>query len=310
MKFAGLVAGALVLFSVGALLGEWPEREVTFVFSMLRLPRAVLGAFVGFALGLVGASYQILFNNPLASPSTVGTTAGASLGALAVILLGSGGFTLGLPAVAVGAFLGAAGVTALISGLASWRALSTADLLLLGIAISLGSSAVSLGLQVRADGQQTLQAVRWSLGSLATIGWGTPLMLCVPTLVAGGLVVALWRPLQAMAVSGEQAESQGVQEQRVRMLVLGLGSLLVGCAVAASGPIAFVGLLVPHLVRGVVGFAPRRLLPGAAIAGAGLLPFADGLARVAIPGADLPVGVMTAALGAPALVVLLIRSRS
>lgn len=310
MKAGLVIALAVVGFVVGMLLGDLPTPEaMAFVVLELRLPRAVLGALVGLALGLVGAVFQVLFENPLATPSTVGTTAGASLGALAVILLWPGGAWLGLPVVAVGAFFGALLVTFGILALAAWRQLAIADLLLLGIAVSLGTSALSLGLQVQADGQQLLRAVRWSLGSLATVGWGVPSLLALPVIVGAIVLVAQQRPLQTLAAGSERAQAQGVDLQRLRIVSLGVGSFLVGCCVAAAGPLAFVGLLVPHLVRAVVGGAPRRLLPLSAVAGAGLLPLADGLARVVVPGQDLPVGVLTAAIGAPVLVLLLAARR-
>lgn len=307
MRTALLVGLAGVGFVVGLALGQVPHPDAAaFVLVELRLPRAVLGALVGLSLGLVGAVFQVLFENPLATPSTVGTTAGASLGALAVILLWPWGPVQGLPMVAVGAFLGALGVTAGIAALAAWRRLGIADLLLLGIAVSLGASALSLGLQVRADGQQTLRAVRWSLGSLATVGWWVPAVLVTPVLLGGAVLLLQARPLQTLAAGSEQAAAQGVDLRTLRVVALGVGSLLVGCCVAASGPLAFVGLLVPHLVRAVVGDAPRRLLPLSAVVGAGLLPLADGLARVVVPGQDLPVGVLTASIGAPVLVGLLL----
>jgi len=302
-----LCALAALAAGVAPWLGAALDPDAAgFVITQLRLPRAVLGALVGASLGLVGAVFQTLFDNPLATPSTVGTTAGASLGALVVLILWPGPPLLGLPLVAVGAFAGALLVTGGIAALAATRRLGMGELLLLGIAVSLGASAVSLGLQVRADAAATFRAVRWSLGSLSTVGWTVPLGLLAPVLL--GIVVLLLhgRALEAVAAGAEQAGAQGVDLRRLRAVTLGTGSLLVGVCVAAVGPLAFVGLLVPHVVRLVVGGGPRRLLPLSALVGAGLLPLADGLARVGFPGQELPVGVVTAAVGAPALVALLV----
>jgi len=307
----GRIALVVLLSVVAAVVAPWlgPALDAdaaSFVLTQLRLPRAVLGALVGASLGLVGAVFQTLFENPLATPSTVGTTAGASLGALAVLILWPGPALLGLPLVAVGAFLGALLVTGAIAVLAATRRLGMGELLLLGIAVSLAASAISLGLQVRADAAATFRAVRWSLGSLSTVGWTVPLGLLAP--VGVGLFVLLLhaRALEAVAAGAEQAGAQGVDLRRLRIVTLGVGSLLVGVCVAAVGPLAFVGLLVPHAVRLLVGGGPRRLLPLSTLLGAGLLPLADGLARITIPGQELPVGVVTAALGAPALVALLL----
>lgn len=303
----GLTLGAVAALAVAPWLGPLLEADTAgFVILQLRLPRAVLGALIGMALGIVGAVFQVLFDNPLATPSTVGTTAGASLGALAVLVLWPGGPIAGLPLVAIGAFLGASLVTGGIVSLSASRRLSMAELLLLGIAISLGASAVTMGLQVRADAAATFRAVRWSLGSLATVGWWVPAGLALPVLLGVGVLHLQLRAFDAVAAGAEQAGSQGVPLGRLRAVGLGVGSFLVGLAVAAVGPIAFVGLLVPHLVRLVVGGAPRRLLPLSAVVGAGLLPLADGLARVIVPGRELPVGVLTAAIGAPTLVILLV----
>ncbi|MEZ4241714.1 MAG: iron chelate uptake ABC transporter family permease subunit [Myxococcota bacterium] len=208
-----------------------------------------------------------------------------------------------------GAFLGALAVTAAVASLAASHRVELADLLLAGIAVSLAASALSLGLQATADAATTFRAVRWSLGSLATIGWDAPLLLLPAVVAAGAVLLTQLRALQTLAAGAHQAATQGVNVRRVRAVCLTAGSVLVGAVVAAVGPLAFVGLLVPHLVRQVHGHAPRSLLPLSAVAGAGLLPLADGLARVVVPGRELPVGVVTALVGAPTLLALLVARR-
>lgn len=302
-----IVLATLLALLLAPWLGPDPGPHATFVLAELRLPRVALGAITGAVLAAVGAAYQAVLHNPLATPSTVGTTAGASLGALAVLVLLPGAPPL---AVTVCALLGALLVTAGVVGLARTRGLRTDDLLLAGVAVGLAAGAATTGLQVQADAAATLAAVRWSLGSLATIGWSAPLSV-LPVL--GLTLLALLphlRALQAMTAGADRAASQGVDVARTRVVVLGAGSVAVGAVVAVTGPIGFVGLIVPHLVRLVAGGAPRVLLPLSAVAGAGFLPLADGLARVLVPGRDLPVGVVTAALGAPTLVALLLRRRS
>ncbi|MFK7928531.1 MAG: FecCD family ABC transporter permease [Myxococcota bacterium] len=307
----GVSALALV---VAPVLGPSLDPDsASFVLAQLRLPRVVLGALVGMALGVVGAVFQTLFENPLATPSTLGTTAGASLGALAVLVVVppglGGGWVSGTVLVGMGAFIGAGLVTLGVALLAVSRRVSLADLLLVGIAVSLAAGAVSLGLQVRADAATTYRAVRWSLGSLSTVGWWVPLGLA-PVVVLGTLpLFGFTRALEAVSAGAEQAAAQGVSLRRLRWVALSAGSLVVGSCVAAVGPLAFVGLVVPHIVRLVVGDAPRRLLPLSAVVGAAFLPLADGLARVLVPGQDLPVGVLTAAIGAPALIALLLFKR-
>lgn len=301
----------LVLSLVAVAISPWLGPSMSgpsadFVLFSLRLPRVALGVVVGASLALTGAAFQIVLENPLATPSTVGTTAGASLGALAVLVLWPAA-AVGAPTVAAGAFTGAVIVSLGIAALATLPRMRTEDLLLAGIAITLAAGAATTGLQLQADASATLASVRWSLGSLSTVGW-TRLWQVLPLAALGAVgVLVHTRSLQALVAGVERAATQGVHVSRVRTVVLGAGSLAVAAAVATTGPIAFVGLVVPHLVRLAVGGGPRRLLPLSMAAGAGFLPLADGLARMILPGRDLPVGVLTAALGAPALLFLLLR---
>lgn len=307
-----LGAALVVVFAIVALASApWIGPSLSaptggFVLTELRLPRALLGAIVGGTLGLVGAAFQTVLENPLATPSTIGTTAGASLGALAILVLWPAA-AIGAPGVAMGAFVGALLVSLGIASLATLRRFRTEELLLAGIAISLGAGAAITGLQMQADAAATLASVRWSLGSLSIVGYEHPLALLPLALVGAAGVLLHQRALQGMAAGADRAGTQGIDVVRVRTLVLGAGSLAVAGCVAAAGPIAFIGLVVPHLVRLATGGGPRRLLVLSLVAGAGFLPLADGLARVVWPGRELPVGVLTAALGAPTLLILLWR---
>lgn len=302
-RVVALVGCSVVAAAVSPWLGPPLDPDTAdFVLGTLRVPRVVLGALVGATLGLTGAAFQAVLDNPLATPSTVGTTAGAGLGALAVIVLLPGA---GPHAVALGAFAGALGTSAAVAGLAATRRLRTEELLLAGIAVTLAAGAATTGLQVQADAAATLAAVRWALGSLATVGYDDARALA-PLAVLGAIPVLASLPaLHAMAAGPERAAAFGVDVARVRAQVIAGSALGVAACVAVAGPIGFVGLIVPHLVRLAIGGGPRRVLPASAFLGAGFLPLCDGLARVLLPGRDLPVGVLTAALGAPTLVALL-----
>jgi iron complex transport system permease protein len=303
-----VVLGALAAIAISPLLGApLDEASASFVLHNLRIPRVALGAIIGASLAISGAAFQVVLENPLATPATMGTTAGAALGALCAIVLGPAG--LGAAWIGAAAFVGAATASLGITALAASPRLRTEELLLAGVAVMLGAGAATTGLQLQADAAATLASVRWSLGSLSTVGWGDSLRMLPFALVGIPTLLLQRRALQAMVAGSARASSQGVPVVRTRTIVLLAGSLMVAGTVAVAGPIAFVGLIVPHLVRRVVGGGPDRILPLSAIAGAGFLPLADGLARWSLPGRDLPVGVVMAMLGAPALLFLLLNRR-
>jgi iron complex transport system permease protein len=291
----------------GSLEGEAGE----FIFTSLRIPRMLMACMVGATLSIVGAGYQTIFANALAAPSTVGTTAGATLGALVAVLGGTavGGMPGGLPVVAVFAFVGALGVSLFVAALAASGRARVNDVLLAGVAISLAAGAISAGLQYSADQLQLFAAVQWSLGHLPQVGYRGVVMILPFSLVTIIVLLTQTRALQALVGGEERAHSQGVNVAYVRSLVLGIGALGVAACVAWCGPIAFVGLIVPHIVRLTVGSSRRLLLPMSAVAGAAFLAACDTAARTVWPGRELPVGVLTAGLGAPLLVWLVARQR-
>lgn len=297
----GLIAAAPW---IGAPLNDASAR---FVLTALRLPRVALAALAGASLAAAGAAFQLLLQNPLASPSTIGTTAGAALGALALLVV--------LPAAAtptglvVAAFAAAGAVSSAITAAAASRRLQSGDLILAGVALTVASGAIATGLQLRADAAATVAAVRWSLGSVATVGAAKPLALAPIAIIAISWLTLRGRALQTLAAGPERAASQGLDVVRLRTEILAAGSLAVAGAVAFAGPIAFVCLIVPHLVRLALRPAIRWLTPLSAVAGAAFLVAADAGGRLLFPDHELPVGVVTAALGAPALVLLLWRKR-
>ncbi|MEO0604171.1 MAG: iron ABC transporter permease, partial [Myxococcota bacterium] len=259
--------------------------------------------------GGVGAAYQALFANPLATPSTTGTTAGAALGALFAFVVLPDSWTASSWVVVGCAFGGAL----LVSGPVAWLTLRgdarIESVLLAGIAASLAASALTTGLQVQADLTATFRAVRWSLGSVEQVGYAGVLALTGTTLVTLVVVLGRTRALQSLVLGEPSAHAQGVDVPAVRRDVLLFGCLGVAASVAWCGPIAFVGLVVPHLVRLALGPSRRVGIPLSAVVGAAFLVVCDTLARTAFPGVVVPVGVLTAGIGAPLLMGLVLRTR-
>jgi len=281
------------------------NRVAARIVWQLRLPRLLLALLAGGALAVCGAAFQTLFGNPLAEPYTLGVAGGAALGAvLAQQLLSAAGLG-GLPVVAMASFGGALVASAVIVFVARRR--STATLLLAGVAVALTSSALILFVQYLADFSRTFRMVRWMMGGLAVVGYREVLWVA-PWIILGVLALfVLRRELDQLATGEELAASRGVDLGRLRMSVVAVISLMVGALVAVTGPIGFVGLIVPHWVRRGVGHAHARVLPAAFLAGGAFLAVCDLLARRILAPADLPVGVLTAIVGGPFFLWLLLR---
>ncbi|MEZ5330756.1 MAG: iron ABC transporter permease [Thermoanaerobaculia bacterium] len=317
-----LLASAFVgVLLIVPLLGEtpWSWREIVggdatvrLVLLRIRLPRVLLGLGAGGALAVAGVALQTLFRNPLAEPYTLGVASGASLGAVVALQLGVSATGLGLPAVGLAAFLGALAVTAVLLGLAGSRfGEESSGMLLAGVAISLSCSAAILFIQYLADWTKTFRMVRWMMGGLAVVGYDEVLWILGP-LIGGAAVLALRRWELDLLLAGEEvAASRGVDLRRLRLDVLAAVSVMVGAVVAVAGPIGFVGLIVPHLLRRWVGHSHLRLLPAAFLGGGVFLALCDLAARRVMAPAELPVGVVTALLGGPFFLwVLLWRRRA
>lgn len=279
-----------------------------FIIWELRLPRLLIALLIGSTLALVGGSFQILFRNPLATPSTVGTTAGATLGALIALTFGLDG-ALGISAVTLCAFGGALLATSLVLSVATTSRARIEEILLAGIAITLAAGAVSQGLHLVAEQNALFAAAQWSLGQLPQVGYDRVLLLLGPVILCHLALISQRRSLMTLSWGEERAASVGVNTRRVRLLLLLGGCLGVGAAVALCGPIAFVGLLVPHLVRQFLGEQAGLDLGVISFSGAAFLLASDTLAQFGLPGTEVPVGVVTASLGAPALFVLILRKR-
>lgn len=272
----------------------------------LRLPRAVTAAAVGAGLALVGVAMQALTRTPLADPYLLGISSGATLGAVSVLLLG---VALLLP---VAAFAGALLALLATLGLSAAAGGSTASrTVLAGVAVSaLAAALASLVIFLTARGDSYREVLSWLLGSLAGARWEA-VAIASSALVVLGIPLALsGRVLDAIALGDATAASLGVAVGPWRVGLLVVGALLTGALVSVSGAIGFVGLVVPHAVRLVTGPRHRPLLPLAALAGAVTLVGADTLARTALDPRELPVGVVTALLGAPVFAILLVRRRA
>jgi iron complex transport system permease protein len=285
------------------------DPTVASIFWQIRLPRILLALLGGAALAVSGLGFQTLFRNPLAEPYTLGISSGAALGAVLALRLPGGEF-LGLPIVALASFAGALGSTALIVGLALRRqGVQTSALLLAGVAVSLSCSAIILFLQYLADSTQTFRMVRWMMGGLSVVGYGEVLWLLPWVLGGGALLFGLRWELNLLLTGEELAASRGVDLARLRRLVLLATSLMIGALVAVAGPIGFVGLIVPHMLRRLVGHDHLFLVPACILGGGAFLTLCDAVGRTVMAPAELPVGILTALLGGPFFLWLLVWRR-
>lgn len=289
-----------------ALLGEGDERYV-FIVQEIRLPRVLLGAMVGASLGLAGAALQGLLRNPLAEPSVIGVSTSAGLGAVIAIYYGIAATSaIMIPAFAISFAFGAMLILVWLAG----RDASVLTLILAGVAISSFAAALtSLAMNLSPNPFSLNDIILWLLGSLANRSF-TELYLAGPFMLAGWLALMLARKsLPALSLGEEAAASLGVDLRRLRLLVILGAALSVGGSVAVSGAIGFIGLVAPHLVRPLVQHDPGKLLVPSALAGALLLVLADIGVRV-LPGeTELKLGVVTALLGAPFFLWLIIHTR-
>ena len=313
LPLADTLSAALRLFGVP--VGGEQLQQAELILGQIRLPRTLLGLTVGAVLALCGVAMQGLFRNPLADPGRVGVSSGAALGAAIAIV---GGAALGgLPEafapylLSFSAFLGGLGVTALVYRLGRRNGeTSVATMLLAGIALTALAGA-AIGLFTYLADDSTLRTLTfWNLGSLNGASYARlwPLLLVTAA-------VALWLPRRAKALNalllGEsEARHLGFAVERIKRELVFCTALGVGAAVAAAGMIGFVGLVVPHLMRLLVGPDHRVLLPASALAGASLLLLADLAARLLLAPAELPIGIVTALIGAPFFLYLLVRERN
>lgn len=272
-----------------------------------RLTRALVAACCGGALAVSGVILQALLRNPLAEPYVLGISAGASTGAVGVMILGLGA---GLLTVAGGAFIGAVCAFVVVSLLAAGAGGSSERVILAGVAGSqLFNAATSYIVTTSANAEQARGVMFWLLGSLSGVRW-PDVYLAAPIAIAGFVICLLHaRALDAFTFGNDAAASLGIDVRRVRLLLFGLTALMTATMVGMVGSIGFVGLVIPHAVRFLVGPLHARLLPFSLLGGALFMVIADIVSRIIIPQQILPIGVVTALFGAPAFAFILYRSR-
>lgn len=280
------------------------------IILRVRLPRVLCVALTGASLSLCGAAMQGLLRNPLADGSTLGVSSGASLGAVLAIVLGMQFPGLPFAGTMVMAMLFAFGSLALILTLAYAldRSLATGTIILIGVVFSMFVSSL-LNLLITFAGEKIKSITFWTLGSLSGSTYVNALTLLLALTVCGGVLLALGGALNAFALGEEQAQHLGVSVRRVKLTVMAAVSVLLGVCVSIGGTIGFVGLVIPHMVRLVLGPDHRRLLPASLLAGAVFLLLADLVGRTLLSPIELPIGVVTSLVGAVAFLVIFYRSR-
>jgi iron complex transport system permease protein len=279
------------------------------IFFVARLPRTLAGAMVGALFAAAGVVFQGLLRNPLATPFTLGVSTGAALGAILALTFGWSISVLGVSAVPLAAFVGSVAAVGIVYALAQarHRGLSTTVLLLAGVTMNAFFSAMILFVQYFASFADVARTLRWLMGDLDVSSY-EPLVVALPGLVIAFAVFAwLARPLNLLSLGADSAESHGLDVTRAQRAAFLSASLATGAAVSIGGPIGFVGIIIPHLVRLLVGPDHRLVLPAAALFGAAFLVGCDLVARTILAPIELPVGVITALIGGPFFLWLLIR---
>lgn len=318
----GILVGPVGLSPVGILrelADRLPLLDVTSgltetesaILLELRIPRVVLGGLVGAMLAVAGAAYQGVFRNPLADPYLLGVAAGAGLGATLAVTYLPGRESWPVDPLPIAAFLGAlVGVGATyVLGRSGARVRSTGTLILAGVAVAAFLTAAQTYVQQR--NADTLREVySWILGTLGTVGWREVVLILPYVTVSGAAILLHRRLLDVMSLGDEEADSLGIRATRVRLVIVVAATLGTAAAVAVSGLIGFVGIIVPHAVRLVVGSSYRLILPLSIAFGAAFLILADFLARTVLAPAEIPIGVLTAFFGAPFFLLVLRRARS
>jgi iron complex transport system permease protein len=301
-----LLAIMLGCSMLGAVRFGWQEMWQSPIFLNLRLPRIVLSVLVGAALSVCGAAYQSIFRNPLTDPYVLGISSGASLGAAIAILLGLEAYLLGIGACAL--------ATGLLTIVVIYRIASignrmhTTTLLLTGVCLTfLISAIISFLMVLNHDKMDSI--IFWTMGSFASATWRDVVIVAPVVLVGIGVVLYYCRDLNLLLVGSETAKSLGVEVERVKKVLLLVTTLMVAFCVSTCGVIGFVGLVVPHCIRLICGPDNRRIIPYSIIFGGLFLLLCDTLARTVLRPAELPVGSLTALVGAPLFIYLLYRNK-
>lgn len=287
----------------------WADNVDAQIFFVARLPRVIAGGLVGASLAAAGVVLQAMLRNPLATPFTLGVSAGAALGAMLAIAFGLDLGAMGVSSVPVASFIGSLVAIAIVYGLASTqkRGLSTNVLLLAGVTLNSFFSAIILFVQYLADFAESFRTVRWLMGDLDVGGYG-PILAATPFIaVAFGVFATLPRTLNLLTMGDDVAAARGVEVARAQRWAFVSASLATGAAVSLGGPVGFIGIVVPHLVRLLVGSDHRLVLPAAVLFGAAFLVLCDLGARTIMAPLEIPVGIITAMIGGPFFLWLLVK---
>jgi iron complex transport system permease protein len=302
-------AAALPLRDVIDALFGGGDAATRAIVLELRLPRAMLAVVAGGALAVSGAVFQALLRNPLAEPYVLGVSGGAAVGAIGAIVLGVAAATVVVP---LAALAGALAAVLLVYRIAAGvgGVLDTRVLLLAGVVVGAFCNALILLLLTLADVESFRSAVFWMMGSLAAARWSTTTLLALYALPGVVVLVGMARPLNLLTLGEETAAYLGTRTERLKLAAYLIASLLVAASVAACGIIGFIGLIVPHALRLLWGSDHRLLLPASFLGGGAFLLLADTAARTLAAPAELPVGVVTALIGVPLFMLLLVRGRA
>jgi len=311
----GITLSALprVIGSLASGHGDAATAREQLVLIDIRLPRLLLGAFVGAALAVAGAMMQGMFRNPLADPGLIGVSSGAALAAVATIALGNSlaapwTRAFGVYALPVSAFCGGfAATAALVLLVARQGQLATSTLLLAGIALGAFATALTGLIAFASDDRELRDLTLWMLGSLSGASWPKVLAVAPFALIVAFVLPSLTRALNGLLLGEAEAFHLGVDVERVKRLIALTTAAAVGAAVAVAGVVGFVGIVVPHLVRIIAGPDHRVVLPMSALLGAALVLGADVVARMALRPAELPLGVVMAIVGAPIFLHMVVR---
>ena len=300
--------------ALSAVFGNSSSTQIDTILFDIRLPRILLAIFVGAVLASTGAVMQGLFRNPLADPSLIGVSSGASVGASIMIVTAGGaiqgGALVGLSLVSIGAFVGGFTATLLVYRLAtSGMGTSVTTMLLAGIAIGALAGALNSLLSYFSNNDMLRQISLWQMGNLSGASWLKVFIMGVVAVLLMSLFPRDSKALNALLLGESEARHLGINVQRVKRRLIVLTALGVGVSVAVAGLVGFFGLIMPHIIRLMIGPDHRWLIPASGLAGALLLVITDSLARVVVTPAELPTGILTAILGAPFFVVLLLQQR-
>jgi iron complex transport system permease protein len=318
--FGLLLVAALVmaplLGSTSISLARVFDRAVPFadntdaqIFFIARLPRVLAAAIVGASLAAAGVVFQALLRNPLATPDTLGVSSGAALGAMLAITFHLDFTIAGIPTMPLASFAGSLGALGIVYALATARrrGLSTIVLLLAGVTMTAFFQALIMFTQYIADFTDTFRTVRWLMGTLDVASYAPILAVLPIVIVAFAMLATLPRSLDLISLGADAAAARGVNVLAAERLALASASLATGAAVSLAGPVGFIGLVVPHLVRLIVGSDHRLVLPASTLFGAAFLIGCDLVARTVLSSGELPVGIVTALIGGPFFLWLLVR---